>query len=99
MKQFFILTLFFSFFFSYSQCPRIKSIMIDACGTIEEKNEFMVLTTTVDIVVNNLKVDFDGANNTGGALNGDINGVNCSWRIPRSYSIDSLKLYTLNNTK
>lgn len=98
MRKFFILILFFSCFVSYSQCPRIKSILIDACGANEERNEFMVLTTTVSIIVNNLKVDFDANNNSGGTTNLDINGVNCSWRIPRSASIDSLKRYTTNNS-
>ena len=97
MKKLFILILLSSYLLSYSQCPRIKSIMIDACGTNEERNEFMVLTTPIAITVNNLKIDFDANNNTGGATNLDINGVNCSWRIPRASSIDSLKKYSTNN--
>lgn len=82
----------------YSQCPKIKGILIDACGTREETNEWMVLTTNADIVVNNLQIDFDANNNTSGASNGDINGVSCSWITPRTSSIDSLKVNTNYNT-
>ena len=99
MKKLFILILLSFYFLSYSQCPRIKSIMIDACGTNEERNEFMVLTTPIAITVNNLKIDFDANNNLSGATNLDINGTSCSWRIPRTSSIDSLKKYTTNNSR
>ena len=45
-------------------CPKIKGILIDACGTREELNEWMVLTTDTAIVINNLKIDYDINNNS-----------------------------------
>ena len=80
-------------------CPKIKGILIDACGTREELNEWIVLTTDTAIILNNLKIDFDINNNSGGVVNGDINtGETCSWQTPRTSSIDSLKVNTLYNS-
>ena len=79
-------------------CPKIKGILIDACSSREQLNEWMVLTTEITIAVNNLITDYDLNNNSGGILNSDVNGVNCSWRVPRASSIDSLKINTLYNS-
>ena len=98
MKKIIIILISFLYINGYSQCPKIKGILIDACGTREETNEWMVLTTNTSIVVNSLQIDFDVNNNTGGVLNGDINGVSCSWITPRTSSIDSLKVNTSYNT-
>lgn len=89
-----ILTLLLFSINSFS-CPKIKGILIDACGTREELNEWMVLTTDTNIILNNLKIDFDINNNSGGAVNGDINIGSCSWQTPRTSSIDSLKINSL----
>lgn len=83
---------------SYSQCPKIKGILIDACSTREEINEWMVLTTDTAIVVNNLRIDYDANNNSGGTVNADITSGGCSWITPRTSSIDSLKINTLYNS-
>lgn len=79
-------------------CPKIKGILIDACGTREETNEWMVLTTDVSISLNSLKIDFDINNNSGGSVNGDINIGGCPWETPRTSSIDSLKVNSLYNS-
>lgn len=79
-------------------CPKIKGILIDACGTREELNEWMVLTTDTAIVVNNLRIDYDINNNSGGAVNADITSGGCSWITPRASSIDSLKINSLYNS-
>ena len=79
-------------------CPKIKGILIDACSTREEINEWMVLTTDTTIVVNNLRIDYDANNNSGGTVNADITSGSCSWRIPRTSSIDSLKINSLYNS-
>ena len=79
-------------------CPRIKGILIDACSTREELNEWMVLTTDTAIVVNNLRIDYDANNNSGGTVNADVTSGGCSWRIPRTSSIDSLKINSLYNS-
>jgi len=76
-------------------CPKIKGILIDACSTREEINEWMVLTTDTTIVVNNLRIDYDANNNSGGTVNADITSGSCSWRIPRTSSIDSLRIRTV----
>lgn len=79
-------------------CPKIKGILIDACGTKEELNEWMVLTTDTAIIVNNLRIDYDANNNSGGTVNADITSGGCSWRVPRISSIDSLKVNSLYNS-
>lgn len=79
-------------------CPKIKGILIDACSTREEINEWMVLTTDTTIVVNNLRIDYDANNNSGGTVNADITSGSCSWRIPRTSSIDSLRIRTVYNS-
>lgn len=79
-------------------CPKIKGILIDACSTREELNEWMVLTTDTAIVVNNLRIDYDINNNSGGAVNADITSGGCSWITPRASSIDSLKINSLYNS-
>ncbi|MBX7077369.1 MAG: hypothetical protein K1X33_08680 [Methanobacteriaceae archaeon] len=79
-------------------CPRIKAILIDACGTIEEKNEWMVLTTDIPISINNLVIDYDVNNNFGGIANSDI-GVGCSWMTPRVSSMNAIKINTLDNNR
>lgn len=79
-------------------CPRIKGILIDACSTREELNEWIVLTTDTAIVVNNLRIDYDANNNSGGTVNADVTSGGCSWRIPRTSSIDSLKINSLYNS-
>lgn len=80
-------------------CPKIKGILIDACGTNEERNEWMVLTTDTIVSINNLVIDYDVNNNSGGSSNGDINGVNCSWITPRVSSMDAIKLNTIDSNR
>ncbi len=90
-------TLLFATIFSINSfsCPKIKGILIDACGAREELNEWMVLTTDIDIAINNLRIDYDVNNNSGGTVNADITSGGCSWRVPRASSIDSLKINSL----
>lgn len=82
---------------TFSQCVRIKGVLIDACSSREELNEWIVLNTDRQINIDSLRIDFDTNNNSGGTANGDINtGGICSWRTPRASSIDSLKVYSNN---
>jgi hypothetical protein len=78
-------------------CPRIKSILIDACGTNEERNEWMVLTTDVSVSVNSLIIDYDGNNNSGGSSNADIGSGGCTWITPRTSSMNAIKLNTVDS--
>lgn len=90
--------LFFIFItFNTFSCPRIKGILIDACGTNEERNEWMVLTTDVSVSVNSLIIDYDINNNSGGSSNADIGSGGCTWRIPRTSSMDAIKLNTVDS--
>ena len=98
MKNKIIILILLLFSINSFSCPRIKGILIDACSSREELNEWMVLTTDTAIVVNNLRIDYDANNNSGGAVNADIATGGCSWRVPRISSIDSLKKNTLYNS-
>lgn len=77
-------------------CPKIKGILIDACGTNEERNEWMVLTTDVSVSVNSLIIDYDVNNNSGGSSNADIGSGGCTWITPRTSSMDAIKLNTVD---
>jgi hypothetical protein len=91
--------LFFMFIsLNMFSCPKIKSILIDACGTNEERNEWLVLTTDISISINSLVIDYDPSNNIGGSVNADIVSGGCSWITPRTSSMDSLKINTINNS-
>ena len=79
-------------------CPKIKGILIDACGTNEERNEWMVLTTTDSVSINSLIIDYDPSNNVGGAVNADIVSGGCSWITPRTSSMDSIKINTISSS-
>lgn len=97
MKNLLFTYLLFVTLNTFSQCIKIKGILIDACSSREELNEWFVLTTDSQININSLRVDFDVNNNSGGTPNGDINtGGSCTWRTPRSSSIDSLKALSVN---
>ena len=78
-------------------CPKIKGILIDACGTNEERNEWMVLTTDVSVSVNSLIIDYDGNNNSGGSSNADIGSGGCTWITPKTSSMDAIKLNTVDS--
>lgn len=64
MKNKIIILILLLFSINSFSCPKIKGILIDACGTREELNEWMVLTTDTAIVINNLKIDYDINNNS-----------------------------------
>ncbi|MCB0628345.1 MAG: gliding motility-associated C-terminal domain-containing protein [Lewinella sp.] len=56
----------------YAQCPRLKAIMVDACGN-EPGNEFIILHSGTGFNTQDLQIDFDQVANGGVHENNDIN--------------------------
>jgi gliding motility-associated-like protein len=56
----------------HAQCPRLKAIMVDACGN-ESGNEFIILHSGTGFNTNDLQIDFDNDSNGGVRENNDIN--------------------------
>ncbi|HHB79486.1 MAG TPA: hypothetical protein ENK85_09675, partial [Saprospiraceae bacterium] len=90
MEKYLYLILFFSFVFSasYSQCPTVEAIMVNACGS-EGPDEFILVHSgSVGFNTSDLQFDFDHNNNNFGQQNNDIhidNGNNPSDPTPCSF--------------
>lgn len=74
---------------SCNPCPTFLGIFVDACGT-EENNEFLGLYSGGGFFVDDLMVDFDAQNNTGGGENDDIGG-GCGWQSPDAALLATLQ--------
>ena len=87
--------------FNFSSCVKILGILIDACGAVglEQRNEYIILTSGNGIKVSNLAIDFSSQNNSGSA-NADINlgATPCGYKIPSPTLIASLQNGSCNSS-
>jgi len=56
-------------------CPKLLGILVNACNPPgnEQDNEFLMLSSGSGFNTNNLQVDYDANNNSGGGSNNDVN--------------------------
>lgn len=74
-------------------CPEILAIWIDACGTPESANEFMIIHSGSGFNVNNLGLDYDPSNNNlpPGTDDVNVNGGSCSWMVPSATVMNNMQ--------
>ncbi|MCF8238776.1 MAG: gliding motility-associated C-terminal domain-containing protein [Saprospiraceae bacterium] len=74
-------------------CPEILAIWIDACGSPESANEFMIIHSGSGFNVDNLGLDYDPSNNNvpPGTDDVNVNGGSCSWMVPSATVISNMQ--------
>ncbi len=74
-------------------CPEILAIWIDACGSPESANEFMIIHSGSGFNVDQLGLDYDPNNNNlpPGTDDVNVNGGSCSWMVPSATVIANMQ--------